>query len=68
MDFLWRDQRLAVETDGYRFHGDRAAFEADRVKDAALERLGLRVLRLTYRQVIEDARGVAATIRRMLGE
>ena len=30
VDFLWRDRGLIVETDGYRHHADRAAFEADR--------------------------------------
>jgi len=67
VDFLWRDQGLVIETDGFRFHGDRTAFEADRVKDAELQSRGLRVLRLTYRQVLSDASCVAATIRRMLG-
>jgi very-short-patch-repair endonuclease len=30
VDFLWREQRLVVETDGWATHGDRRSFEADR--------------------------------------
>ena len=44
--------RLAVETVGYRFHGDRASIRSrSRQGRGAGARSGLRVLRLTYRQV-----------------
>src|SRR5262249_38133289 len=36
VDFLWPDQRLIVEVDGYRFHSHRGAFERDRRKDMML--------------------------------
>lgn len=68
VDFLWREQRVVVETDGFQFHGSKGAFEADREKDAELKRRGFRVLRLTYRQVLTDSGNVAVTIRRMLSE
>jgi predicted transcriptional regulator of viral defense system len=35
-DFVWREQRLIVETDGDRFHRTRRAFEADRRRDQRL--------------------------------
>jgi very-short-patch-repair endonuclease len=44
VDFLWREQRIVVETDSWRHHGDRAAFEADRARDAQLHSFGFRVL------------------------
>ena len=66
VDFLWREQRVVAETDGFRFHGDRAAFEADRARDAALQSLGFAVLRFTYRQVLREPREVGATLRRVL--
>jgi hypothetical protein len=44
VDFVWRDKRLAVETDGYRFHSTRAAFERDRLRDAELAARGFRVI------------------------
>jgi very-short-patch-repair endonuclease len=66
VDFLWRDQKVIVETDSWRHHGDRAAFEADRARDARLESLGYRVLRFTWRQVGDDPRTVAEVLRRLL--
>lgn len=35
VDFLWREQKLAIETDGRETHGTRAAFEADRARRRA---------------------------------
>jgi very-short-patch-repair endonuclease len=54
VDLLWRPQRLAVEVDGYTYHATRAAFERDRRRDAELVALGYRVVRLTWRQIVED--------------
>ncbi|MEX1141625.1 MAG: type IV toxin-antitoxin system AbiEi family antitoxin domain-containing protein [Thermoleophilaceae bacterium] len=47
VDVLWRDERLVLEVDGYAFHGTRAAFERDRERDARLQALGFRVVRVT---------------------
>ena len=54
LDFLWREERLVVEMDGFAFHGDRAAFEADRRRDADLAARGLQVVRITWRQITEE--------------
>jgi very-short-patch-repair endonuclease len=32
VDFLWRERRLIVETDGFRHHRTRRAFERDRAR------------------------------------
>jgi predicted transcriptional regulator of viral defense system len=48
-DFHWPSHRLIVETDGWRTHRTRAAFESDRAKDAALTAAGYRVVRFTWR-------------------
>jgi very-short-patch-repair endonuclease len=53
VDFLWREQGLVVEVDGFQFHSTRDAFERDRRRDAHLQGAGLRVLRVTWRQVVE---------------
>jgi very-short-patch-repair endonuclease len=66
VDFLWREQRVVAETDGFEFHRDRAAFETDRARDAELQALGFRVLRFTYRAVRDEAGKVAGTLRRVL--
>jgi predicted transcriptional regulator of viral defense system len=46
-DYHWPTHRVIVETDGFETHGTRAAFRADRAKDAALTAAGYRVLRFT---------------------
>jgi very-short-patch-repair endonuclease len=63
VDFLWRSQRLVVETDGYRYHRGRQAFEDDHERDLDLRRRGLDPIRLSYRQVLERERAVAETLR-----
>jgi very-short-patch-repair endonuclease len=66
VDFLWRDARLIVETDGYRFHRPRSAFESDRARDVELKLLGYTVARFTYRQVVSEPSRVARTLRVLL--
>jgi len=65
-DFLWREQRLIVEVDSYRYHGHRAAFERDRRKDVALAAAGYRVIRFTWWQLRDEPFAVVAHIARML--
>lgn len=68
VDFLWRDRRLVVETDGYRYHHGREAFEADRDRDLRLKALGYEVIRLSYRQVVDDPRAVADVLVPLLSD
>ena len=68
VDFLWRDRGLIVETDGWRHHAGRAAFERDRARDALLQSLGFRVLRFTFRQLKEDRSAVVAALRSLLAQ
>ena len=63
VDFLFAASRLVVETDGYRYHRTRRAFERDRERDAILARAGYRTLRFTHRQLTRRPAEVAATIR-----
>ena len=65
-DFLWREQRLIVEVDGWAAHGSRNRFEADRRRDQRARRAGLDTLRFTRRQVVRDPGWVAATAVAML--
>jgi hypothetical protein len=36
VDFLWPEQRLVVEVDGYQFHGHRSAFEHEPIRVGAV--------------------------------
>jgi very-short-patch-repair endonuclease len=68
VDFLWREHRLVVETDGYRFHRGRTAFEGDRQRDVQLKLLGYEVVRFTHRQVVEQGPQVARALRALLAQ
>ena len=67
VDFLWRAQRLIVETDSYRYHRGDVSFEDDHARDLALRGLGITVLRYTGRQLEREGTAVAAEIRARLG-
>ncbi len=67
VDFLWPEQRLVVEIDGWQDHGTRSAFERDRERDVVLAQCGLRVVRFTWRQVVHEPAAVADALARILG-
>jgi very-short-patch-repair endonuclease len=66
IDFLWQEQRLAIETDGEQTHGTRAAFQHDRWRDQLLTAAGYRTARITWRQVVDEPNAVIDRIARML--
>jgi predicted transcriptional regulator of viral defense system len=67
VDFFWRAQRLIVETDGRESHETPTAFARDRERDERLTVLGYRVVRFTYRRLVDHPAAVAATLRTLLG-
>lgn len=66
VDFLWPDQGLIVETDGWESHRSRSAFEQDRERDARLKVLGNEVLRLTWQQITSTPSEAAQTVHSLL--
>jgi very-short-patch-repair endonuclease len=53
-DFVWRRERLIVETDGKRAHGTRRARRRDPVRDADLQIAGWRVVRVTWGRLVRE--------------
>lgn len=66
VDFLWPERRVVAETDGWRYHRTRAAFETDRARDQALTGAGYVVLRFTHRQIASDPADVVAKLSALL--
>ena len=66
VDFLFRDQRLVVEVDGFEYHADRSHFRRDRERFNALVGLGFQVLRFSWEDVLHRPDQMLATIRRTL--
>jgi hypothetical protein len=67
-DCVWRRSRLIAELDGRAVHGTAAAFERDRARDRALNAEGWRVVRITWRQLSEEARELAEDLGALLGQ
>lgn len=51
IDFAYPDQKIAVELDGWRFHGTRSAWESDIQRANALVSVGWQVIRGTWRDL-----------------
>lgn len=66
VDFVWRAQRLVVETDGGQAHLTAAAFEEDRRRDVELLIAGWRVARFTWAMVRDEPGRVAERLAHLL--
>ena len=67
VDFLWREQRIAVETDFYDYHRGRIAFQDDRARELELRRHGFAVHRFSEEQVNDRPAEIVADLRDALG-
>jgi very-short-patch-repair endonuclease len=65
-DMYWPSYRLIVEFDGWGAHGHRLAFENNRKRDQVLIANGLRVMRVTDRQLTDEPIAIAARIAQAL--
>jgi hypothetical protein len=66
VDFLWRAQRVVVETDYWTYHRGSVAFEDDHARDLDLHAAGYTVFRFTDRQLEGEPDRVAAVLRAAL--
>ena len=60
-DFVWTRAGLIVELDGLAAHTTRSSFNADRLRDRRLWRVGFRTMRLTS-QALEDEEAVLSDL------
>ena len=66
-DYLWPKQRVAIEADSVTWHDHKLVRENDADKQAQLEAIGLRVLRITHQQIVSHPQQTLARIRAALG-
>lgn len=64
VDFAYPRIRLIIEVDGRAWHTTLEAFEGDRLRDNHAQLAGWRVLRITYRMLVEQPEIVRDMIRR----
>jgi Protein of unknown function (DUF559) len=62
VDFLWRRQRVVVETDYWTYHRGSVAFHADHARDLDLRAAGYAVLRFDDAQLEGEPERVAADV------
>ncbi len=67
VDCLWRAERLVAEIDGFAYHASARRFESDRRRDAVLVGAGLRVVRVTWRQIVGEPEALLVRLTRALG-
>ncbi len=66
VDFAYPHVRLIIEIDGRAWHATLDAFENDRMRDNHAQLAGWRVLRITYRMMVDDPVEVREMIRKAL--
>jgi very-short-patch-repair endonuclease len=54
LDFFWPSASIAVEIDGFSYHGVRPRFDGDRQRDTHLAGAGIQVIRLSLRQLTQE--------------
>jgi hypothetical protein len=66
VDFLWRTERVVVETDFWTYHRGSVAFEEDHARDLDLRAAGYTVLRYDDAQLKSEPARVAEDVTRAL--
>lgn len=66
VDGLWPGTTEIVELDGWQGHGTKSAFRDDRARDRRLRAAGYSITRLTWSQLDDEPRAIAADLRALL--
>ena len=67
VDCHWAGTGQIVELDSWQAHGTRAAHREDRARDRVLRVAGYEVTRITWAQLDDEPKAIAADLRRLLG-
>jgi len=62
VDVYWPEWKLVVELDGELYHNSPRAFETDRIRDATLQKIDVRVLRVTGKRMDDDPAAVLTDV------
>jgi predicted transcriptional regulator of viral defense system len=62
VDVYWPQWKLVVELDGEPYHDNPRKFETDRIRDATLQKIDIRVLRVTGNRFDSEPRAVLADV------
>jgi very-short-patch-repair endonuclease len=65
-DFVWPEQRLVVEVDGYQWHSTKEAKRRDHQRDRQLTALAWRPVRFTFEDVVFESEAAVAELKRLL--
>ncbi|MGA9857012.1 MAG: DUF559 domain-containing protein [Solirubrobacteraceae bacterium] len=66
VDALWAGPRVVIEVDGFAVHGQRGKFDGDRRRDQALAARGYLVIRVSWRQLVEEPMALVARLAQAL--
>jgi very-short-patch-repair endonuclease len=67
VDFVWPDQRVVVEIDGFTYHSSPASLEADHRRNSDLDAAGFHVFRFTWRKIQKEPMDVVGRVCRAIG-
>ena len=67
LDFAFPEALVAVEAEGYRYHSGRQAWERDAKRRNHLQRLGWRVIVVTWRRLREAPHEIIRELEELLG-
>lgn len=66
LDAYWPVARFAVELDTYEYHGDRRAFESDRIRQENLKLKGIEMVRFTGSRLDREPGAVMRRLKQLL--
>ncbi len=66
LDFFWDEYGIAVEIDGFRWHGNRPRFNSDRRRITRLAAAGIQVIPITWSQIVDEPTATAVQVGKAL--